>query len=140
MRNIRNLAFAGVSLLSLAAPAFAQEAASAPAAGVSDEDIIVTGTLIRGIAPGGSQSIGVGQEKITEVGAANTSDLIASVPQAGNFLGFRRRARQLELLARGQPTVAALSRQHLGRAARPRCCCSTATVCRAWASPSPRRS
>ena len=83
--NIRTLAIASVSLLSLSAPAFAQ---NADADEGSDEQIVVTGTLIRGIAPGGSQSIAVGQDKIDAVGAANTSDLIASVPQAGNFLGF----------------------------------------------------
>ena len=86
MRNFRNLAFAGVSLLSLATPAFAQGAPAAEDA--TADDIVVTGTLIRGIAPGGSQSIAVGQEKITEIGAANTSDLIAAVPQAGNFLAY----------------------------------------------------
>ena len=52
------------------------------------DEIVVTGTLIRGIAPGGSQSIAVGQEKIESLGATTTSDLIASVPQAGNFLAF----------------------------------------------------
>jgi len=54
---------------------------------VSDE-IVVTGTLIRGIAPGGTQSIGVGQEEIAAIGATNTSDLVSAVPQAGNFLSF----------------------------------------------------
>jgi iron complex outermembrane receptor protein len=52
------------------------------------DDIVVTGTLIRGIAPGGSQSIGVDQEKIAAIGATTTADLIADVPQAGNFLSF----------------------------------------------------
>ena len=51
-------------------------------------EIVVTGTLIRGVAPGGSQTIGVGQEQIESVGAVNTSDLLASVPQAGNFLSY----------------------------------------------------
>ena len=52
------------------------------------EEIVVTGTLIRGIAPGGAQSIGVSQEKIEAIGAANTSDLVGNIPQAGNFLGY----------------------------------------------------
>jgi iron complex outermembrane receptor protein len=65
--------------------AFAQEA---PADEEPRGEIVVTGTLIRGIAPGGSQSIAVGEEKIAAVGAVNTSDLVASVPQAGNFLDF----------------------------------------------------
>ncbi len=85
--RIREIAFAGVSLLAFAAPAFAQSAET-PEDTATAEDIVVTGTLIRGIAPGGSQSIAVGQEKIESIGAVNTSDLIASVPQAGNFLAF----------------------------------------------------
>ncbi len=85
MRTIAHFAFASVSALALISPAFAQEA---PADDETDKDIIVTGTLIRGIAPGGSSTIGVDSEKIAAIGAVNTSDLIASVPQAGNFLGF----------------------------------------------------
>lgn len=87
MRIANQLAFASVSALALAAPALAQDASSTRD-NTNNDEIIVTGTLIRGIAPGGSQSIGVDQEKIASVGATNTSDLIASVPQAGNFLGF----------------------------------------------------
>jgi iron complex outermembrane receptor protein len=86
--RIRDIAIAGVSLLSLTTPAFAQDAPVAEDDSAADEQIVVTGTLIRGIAPGGSQAIAVGQEKIESIGAVNTSDLIASVPQAGNFLGF----------------------------------------------------
>lgn len=87
MRMIRNLALASASLVSLATPAFAQNAPEADDDSRSD-DIVVTGTLIRGIPASGSQAIDVGLEKITEIGAANTSDLVASVPQAGNFLAY----------------------------------------------------
>lgn len=101
MQFFGKLAFASVSLLALSTPALAQQSlpesptdapvtdgGAAPDEPVEDSDIIVTGTLIRGIAPGGSQTIGVNQEKIAAVGAVNTSDLIAAIPQAGNFLGF----------------------------------------------------
>ena len=44
--------------------------------------------MIRGIAPGGSQTIGVSQEKIASIGAASTTDLIATIPQAGSFNNF----------------------------------------------------
>jgi iron complex outermembrane receptor protein len=86
MRKFRELALASASLLALATPAFAQQ----PAADDSDEpkDIIVTGTLIRGIAPGGSQTIAVDQAKIEAIGAVNTSELLGSVPQAGTFLSY----------------------------------------------------
>lgn len=78
---------AGTALAALLpAAVLAQEANEEPDSARSE--IVVTGTLIRGIAPGGSQSIGVTQEDIASIGAVNTSDLIASVPQAGNFLSF----------------------------------------------------
>ena len=80
---------ADIALLSASASA-QQGAAGSGAGSTGDEskDIVVTGTLIRGIAPGGSQTIAVDQEKITAIGAVNTSDLLASVPQAGTFLAY----------------------------------------------------
>lgn len=86
MRAFRSAALAGASLIFMASPAFAQDADDAEEADAGD--IVVTGTLIRGIAASGSQSIGVNADKIEAVGAVNTSDLIASVPQAGNFLAY----------------------------------------------------
>ena len=93
MRHSRIFALAGVSLLSIATPALAQEVAPENTASSRvkpelDEEIVVTGTLIRGIAPGGSQTIGLNVADIAAVGAVNTSDLLASVPQAGNFLSY----------------------------------------------------
>jgi iron complex outermembrane receptor protein len=88
MHKFRYLAFASTSLLSLATPALAQSAIAPDTTAEAPSDIVVTGTLIRGIAPGGSQSITVDQEQIKSVGAANTSDLLASLPAAGNFLSF----------------------------------------------------
>ncbi len=88
MRKLIAAAYTGVSLLCLATPAIAQDAADGSEAPANKEEIVVTGTLIRGIAPGGSQAIGVTQDKIQAIGAVNTSDLVANVPQAGNFLGF----------------------------------------------------
>ena len=85
--NFRTILFATSALgLAYTAPALAQNAVADDAENA--KDIVVTGTLIRGIAPGGSQSIGVDQEKITAIGAANTSDLIGNIPQAGNFLSY----------------------------------------------------
>jgi len=89
--KFRTLALASASLLSVTTPALAQQ--NAATADTADEaetsgDIVVTGTLIRGIAPGGSQTIAVDQSKIAAIGAVNTSDLLAAVPQAGNFLAY----------------------------------------------------
>jgi iron complex outermembrane receptor protein len=92
-REFRTMALAGASLLTLTTSAFAQQAPAKAAdseANSSDDskEIVVTGTLIRGTKAGGSQVIAVTQEKIASTGAVTTTDLIASVPQAGNFLTF----------------------------------------------------
>lgn len=51
----------------------------------STEDIVVTGTLLRGIAPAGSNVIGISEAQIEATGASTTNDLLANLPQAGNF-------------------------------------------------------
>jgi iron complex outermembrane receptor protein len=88
MRKIRQLALAGASLVALTSPAFAQQATAEAESSESSRDIVVTGTLIRGIAPGGSQTIAVDEEKIEAIGAVNTSDLVANIPQAGTFMAY----------------------------------------------------
>ena len=49
------------------------------------EDIIVTGTSIRGVPPTGSNLISVSRDDIETLGAANTPDVLASVPQMNSF-------------------------------------------------------
>jgi iron complex outermembrane receptor protein len=49
------------------------------------DEIVVTGTLLRGVAPAGSETVSIGTQNITAIGAASTAQLLASVPQAGNF-------------------------------------------------------
>lgn len=51
----------------------------------SDEEIVVTGSSIRGVPPTGSNLISVTREDITLVGANTTADLLASVPQLNSF-------------------------------------------------------
>ncbi|WP_158241460.1 TonB-dependent receptor domain-containing protein [Novosphingobium sp. TH158] len=80
-------ALMAATMLSFSGTALAQDADEDSGTEKSKE-IVVTGTLIRGVAPGGSQTIAVGAEQIQATGAANTSDLLASVPAAGNFLSF----------------------------------------------------
>ncbi len=53
------------------------------------EEVVVTGTLIRGTEVTGSQTIGLDLEQIVEVGAANTNEILASVPQISNFFNDR---------------------------------------------------
>jgi iron complex outermembrane recepter protein len=67
----------------LAVPAFAQE--EPPQREEGSEDIIVTGTLIRGARPVGSNAITLGQERLQETGAISTNELLASIPQVTNY-------------------------------------------------------
>ena len=48
-------------------------------------DIVVTGTLLRGVAPTGTNVIGVSRDNVLASGAASSNDLLASIPQIGNF-------------------------------------------------------
>lgn len=97
----RGGAFVSASLIALAvawsAPAFAQATGSASpgnappdtgtgASSESDErDIIVTGTLFRGIAPVGTNVVAVSREDVVATGATSTNDLLANIPQIANF-------------------------------------------------------
>lgn len=93
--NIRNSALATTALVSLALamPAFAQDApASADtesAAGpttvtqddINSNEITVTGSRLRGVAPVGSTVIALGREEMETSGAVTTDRLIKQIPQ-----------------------------------------------------------
>ncbi len=49
------------------------------------EEVVVTGTLIRGIEPTGSQTIGIDADAILESGASTATDILATLPQATNL-------------------------------------------------------
>jgi iron complex outermembrane recepter protein len=87
MRINHKLAFAAVSLLALSSPALAQDAPAddSVAEEEDDERIIVTGTLIRGTAPVGSNTISLGQNALAESGAQSSNELLASIPQVTNY-------------------------------------------------------
>ena len=102
------LRFLGVSAIALAAiaaqPAWAQTAPQSPSPAPADaiptgdqsappaddqssdatKDIVVTGTLIRGIAPVGTNVIGLSKADIASTGATSTQQLLANVPQITN--------------------------------------------------------
>lgn len=80
----------GLAALLAAGPVFAQEDTSSRAArqDLSDkeiEEIIVTGTLIRGQAPTGTQLLQVSTEDIARLGAVSTSQILSSLAQDSNF-------------------------------------------------------
>ncbi len=54
---------------------------SSGAAESAGDDIIVTGSRIRGVAPVGSATISVGQEELAQTTAANVADMLKEVPQ-----------------------------------------------------------
>lgn len=65
-----------------AAVASAQQSRTDQAA---EEEIIVTGTLLRGQAPVGSSVISAGQEKIQSSGATTSNELLSTIPQVSNL-------------------------------------------------------
>ncbi len=79
--NLRLVASIGVSLLALSTPALAQDAAD----GEKDSDIVVTGTLVRGIAPAGTSVVGVTKKDIESSSATTVTELLTDVPQFGAF-------------------------------------------------------
>lgn len=75
---------AGIGLAALSTPAFAQDQAAADRDNNNDE-IVVTGTLIKGVAPVGTNTIGITAEDIQMTGVTNATDLLRKIPQAGDF-------------------------------------------------------
>ena len=64
------------------APAAVEEASAEPA---GEGEVVVTGTLLRGVAPTGTNVVSVKREQIIASGATSANDLLASIPQVGNF-------------------------------------------------------
>ena len=88
LNTIRGHALAGTSLIAAATLAFASSAALAqdkPAAASGeaseDEAIVVTGTIIRGVAPVGSSIISLNATDIAKTGLLTTTDILRSIPQ-----------------------------------------------------------
>ena len=83
---------AGALVIALAAmgaatPALAQAptAAAETSTATTVEELQVTGTLIKGVAPTGTNVVSVSHDEIVATGAASANDLLASIPQIGNF-------------------------------------------------------
>jgi iron complex outermembrane receptor protein len=87
----------GALAVCLAMPTMAQDADDADE---SEDRIIVTGTLLRGIAPVGTNVVAVSEEDVIATGAASTNDLLATVPQMTNFNTIPNGGSNF-----GQPTV-----------------------------------
>jgi iron complex outermembrane recepter protein len=82
--NLRTLLLVGAaSVACMPNLAIAQDAEEEAAP--EEKLIVVTGTLIRGTAPVGSNAISLGQEKLAETGAQSSNELLASIPQVTNY-------------------------------------------------------
>ena len=77
-------------LATVSPPGMAQDQETAPGKGEKlTEEVVVTGTYIRGIKPTGSQVIGISKEEITASGAVSSTELLGSLPQATNLFNSR---------------------------------------------------
>jgi iron complex outermembrane receptor protein len=91
---LAGLMFAGVPALAQEAPADSAPAADSRNGDSNEGDaIVVTGTLIRGIAPTGTNVIGMNRDQILSTGAASSADVLAQIPQL-SFFGSVPRANQ----------------------------------------------
>lgn len=86
----RNTGISAIALVCLTTQlAHAQESSSAATAKEDKlEEVVVTGTLIRGIAPVGTNVIGVSKDAIVATGAASTNELLTTIPQIANFNSY----------------------------------------------------
>jgi iron complex outermembrane receptor protein len=87
-RSSTRSAWNTISLAALAAafaaPVLAQSAEPTEPATTID-DVVVTGTLVRGIAPVGAPVIGINAEDMLAAGVSNTVELLRKVPQISNI-------------------------------------------------------
>lgn len=68
--------------LSAAGAASAQTAPAPDSAAATEvDDIVVTGTLLRGVAPTGTNVVSMGRQDVIATGAASSNDLLARIPQ-----------------------------------------------------------
>lgn len=79
--RIWSLATASIIALSTAVSAHAQQAAAKGGEETTLKEVVVTGTLLRGVAPSGTEVVGVDKAQIQATGATTTNQLLASVPQ-----------------------------------------------------------
>jgi iron complex outermembrane receptor protein len=91
MKKVAAIALATVSLVPFAAPSFAQDAPGNPDAEAAEtteaSEIVVTGTLLRGVAPVGSSLISAGREQLESTASATSNELLSRIPQVTNLFG-----------------------------------------------------
>lgn len=103
MRRFRTLSLAGISLLALSMPAHAQDANEAELK--DNADIIVTGTLVRGVAPAGTNVVSVSQEAVQATGASTVSQLLQTIPQMGSFNDLQKQTGGSNFVTTNRPNL-----------------------------------
>jgi iron complex outermembrane receptor protein len=90
--------------------AMAQATASAPdeATSAGKDDIVVTGTLIRGIAPPGANVVTVTSASIEESGAKSVAQVLQNIPQLGSFGSLQQPAAASGEVAVNRPNLRSL--------------------------------
>ncbi len=102
--RITKLALATVSLLALSTQAYAQDAAADEGEEDSSE-IVVTGTLVRGIAPAGANVITTDSKAIEETGVSSVAQLLQTIPQVGTFNDLQTTAGGSSFVTTNRPNL-----------------------------------
>lgn len=86
IKKLAAVLLAGTSIAAVAAagPAAAQQS-PAPEETEDEQEIVVTGSQIRGIAPTGVAVIGLSEEEVLASGATTGAELLAQLPQVSNY-------------------------------------------------------
>lgn len=88
MRRIRQAAvraFATASITAIMIASATAVSAQEDDASDDDESIVVTGTLLRGVAPVGTNVVAITRDDVIATGASSANDLLSNIPQLGNF-------------------------------------------------------
>lgn len=100
------------SAFCLAIPAFAQADSPPPQDDSKDQltdrqiqEIVVTGTLIRGVAPAGTNVIDVSQEAVQSTGVTTTAQLLQTIPQLGQFNSLQQPAGAFNNVTTNRPNL-----------------------------------
>lgn len=73
-----------------------------------ESEIVVTGTLVRGVAPAGANVLGTSSEDIQSSGASSVAQLLQTIPQLGAFNGLQQPLGNSPEVATNRPNLRAL--------------------------------
>lgn len=82
--------------------------------GLAESEIVVTGTLIRGIAPPGASPIQVSEKAIEATGAGTVAQVLQTIPQLASFGGFQVPNAASPEVAVNRPSLRGLSSNTAG--------------------------